>query len=193
MVPGQLPSPSVLNQGRQRRERVPKTEAEVARQGRGREARPYPLCYYLYGIEKHARSNQHEILNCFAYFCSPHGTDCARCCQCQDPHVSTLSLPHTLFLTSALFCKDAQSFFFSFLFFFSPFPWMLINSQGNKELLPPARTAATLDEAASPVLTPHHPASCFLSLDFLIPSPFGTSLGFNFFFFFSNFVPLWIL
>lgn len=104
----------VLGRGGEEKKESQRQKAEVARQGRGREARPYPLCYYLYGIEKHARSNQHEILNCFAYFCSPHGTDCARCWSCQDPHVSTLSLLHTLFLTSALFCKDAQSFFFSF-------------------------------------------------------------------------------
>jgi len=38
--------------------------------------RMHPWCYYLYGIEKHVWSNQHGILNGFAYFCSPHGTDC---------------------------------------------------------------------------------------------------------------------
>lgn len=79
VVTGQLTSilgpPSTM--GGEEKKRSKRQKAEVARRGRGREARPYPLCYYLYGIEKHARSNQHEILNCFAYFCSPHGTDCA--------------------------------------------------------------------------------------------------------------------
>jgi hypothetical protein len=29
-------------------------KAEVVKQRRGKKARPYPLCYYFYGIEKHA-------------------------------------------------------------------------------------------------------------------------------------------
>lgn len=34
-----------------------------------------PSCYYLYGIEKHASGNQHEIVNCSAHLRVAQGTE----------------------------------------------------------------------------------------------------------------------
>lgn len=51
------------------------------------------------------------------------------------PHVRTLSLLHTLFLTGALFCKDTQSFFFISLCFFFPslYPRVLRGSRSSEK------------------------------------------------------------
>lgn len=117
--------------GNRRKGRVQKTE--VARQGRGRGKQGH----ILYAIIFMASRNMLEAISVkflIASLTSLSSWDrLCKCRSCQDPHVSALSLLHTLFLTSALFCKDAQSFFFPFFFF--PFPRMLINSRGNKGLL----------------------------------------------------------
>lgn len=39
-----------------------------------------PSCYYLYGIEKHASGNQHEIVNCSAHLRVAQGTESGGAC-----------------------------------------------------------------------------------------------------------------
>lgn len=62
VVPGQLTSISSLQTWEAKKRKSPKARRQKLAGRGGREARPYPLCYYLYGIENMLRAISMKFL-----------------------------------------------------------------------------------------------------------------------------------